>query len=227
MQMKVCAINGGIGSFTSCFLCVSAILLFLQGCAGDKLLLRQELVKVPSLQAVYDETPVLRIRTLSGAIVHAAMGPLIKPLHEVVTTSREDKAQTQIPDFGYLVMSRFAESVAKREPQWPVMTVAQWPLKSGEEKKGAVLHFTTDRIVYAFLVGIVTETTVVLKDEGGEVLWRRHYRYQSDQHGRKKTIEEFETENYRLLREELEFAAERTVADLLAHLAGGPVQVSR
>ena len=227
MQINVRAINGSFGSFASLFLCVSAILLFLQGCAGDKLLVRQELAKVPSLQAVYDETPVLRIRTLSGGIVHAAMGPLIKPLHEVVTTSREDQAQAQIPDFGYLVMRRFAESVAKQEPRWPVMTVAKGPLKSGEEKKGAVLHFETDRLVYAFLVGVVTETTVVLKDDGGEVLWRRHYRYQSDQHDRKRTIEEFEADNYRLLREELEFAAERTVADLLSHLAGGPVQVSR
>lgn len=152
--------------------------------------------------------------------------------------SRGSGTQAKIPDFGSLVMNKFAEQVKTARPDWPPLTVVPDPLKDDFSEKCMVVEFKVNRIAYGSIdlsrggiafeegtermstTGLLTKTLVTMKDAAGEVLWQKTYVYLSEKFGREKTMDELEANNYKLLTEELQFAAEQTVADFVAHLNG-------
>ncbi len=65
--------------------------------------------------------------------------------------------------------------------------------------------------------GFLSITTVKMVDNTGEVLWEKEFTYKSEEFGRGQKLEEFDAENGKLLKEEIEYAAEKTVSAFFQH----------
>lgn len=191
--------------------------IFLQGCATNKPLAKTDMLASSTLRVVRQETPIIKIRTLGRAFVYVLAGPL----SEAGSTSREENTQAQIPDMGYLVMNKFTERASREVAGWPAMTVINQPMGENHTETGTLLEFKIERLLFAFIVGIRAESVVTMMDSQGNVLWQKKFTYLSSDFNRKKGIEEYEADNYKLLKEEIEFAADKTVSDFIDHLKNG------
>ena len=59
---------------------------------------------------------------------------------------------------------------------------------------------------------------VKMRDQQGNLLWQRLYQYRSKDFNRLKPLSEWLSQGGRPLREELEYAADKTVEDFINHL---------
>ena len=209
-------------------LCIIS-LISLQGCAADKPLVKKELSTVESLKAVRYATPEIKVaslwRSMIGATVGVVlMGPAGVAAGANIWQGKLDEGQ-QIPDFGYLVMVKFAESANREIPNWPRTIVQDQPVDENLPERCALLEVKVKRLTLTYLGafqgnGLVSETIAAMKDTNGTILWQKSFAYMSSDFKRGRSMEEFEAENGRLLKEEIEFAAERTVAEFIKHLKG-------
>lgn len=81
------------------------------------------------------------------------------------------------------------------------------------------------KIVYGYLdpfkgKGFLTDTVATLRDPKGEILWQRDYTYFSKDFNRSKEIEEYEADGGKFLKEEFDFAADRTASVFFDDLSG-------
>lgn len=121
-----------------------------------------------------------------------------------------------LPDFGELVAKRFADHVSGELPNWPTATLADSLLQEG--------WVSTAPTVIALRVGEIKLTsyyglTIVLTAQmicfpGGRV-WQKTCRYSSRTFNRRRSLSEYEANDYRLLKEELELAADAIVAEIV------------
>ena len=61
----------------------------------------------------------------------------------------------------------------------------------------------------------MSQTTVTLKGATGDILWEKNYAYKAADFDRRFSAEEYEADSAKLLKEEITFAAEETVADFI------------
>jgi len=88
---------------------------------------------------------------------------------------------------------------------------------------GPLLEFHVDRITLyssGATKGLSTITNAEIRSANGDVIWRRQFIY-SQNPGRAGDLEELEADNGKLLKEEMNFAAEATVKDFINHLKTG------
>ncbi len=178
------------------------------------------------------ETALLALVTLA-----APGGSALLVVGDEYAKARGSGTQARIPDFGYLVMNKFLDRIRDARPDWPALTPLQEPLKEDFSEKCTVIEFKVSRVAYGSLdltrggialergldkgvmsTGFLSKTVVTMKDADGEGLWEKSYVYLSEHFGREKTLDELEAEDFRLLKEEMEFAAEKTVDDFIEHL---------
>lgn len=221
------------------FICIIT-LFFLQGCATDKPFVKKDGVSNPPLKVIRYETPsILRSTTtetllLTAVTVALPGGSALLILGDEYTKARGEDMQVKIPDFGYLVMNKFVQQLNKEKSDWPSLTVVEKPVEKDYADSCTLIEFKVKRIAYGYLDfvrggggnGLLCKTVVTMKDPDGEVLWQKSYTYLSKNFNRIKDIDEFEADEGKLLKEEMEFAAEKTVSDLIAHLHGEQSQES-
>lgn len=215
------------------------ISLFLEGCAGNKLIYsKDDLKKIEFIKVVRHETPAFKLST--SEIRNAALAPLVfvgvigtMVISETAMRIGGEKIKEQfsIPDFGEIVMKKFAQSVRKEIPQWPMMILENKPVSYDyTHQAGVLLEFSVDAWDLSYVMfregadsaGIFSSITKVkMVDNKGEVLWEKNYKYLSGEFGRVRKVEELEAENGRLLKEEVEFAAEKTVSALFQNIKAG------
>ena len=80
-----------------------------------------------------------------------------------------------------------------------------------EDRPGLSVHS-----FHGFLSGV----TATMETSDGNVLWQKSFDYSSTRFDRVRTIDEFKADNAKLLREEMVFATEKTVSELIDHLRG-------
>jgi hypothetical protein len=126
-------------------------------------------------------------------------------------------------DFGELVVKRFVERVSKEISRWPRMTVKDQPIADDYFiESGTLLEFKVSGDPYTLnsFNGFVSSVTATMKTADGDVLWQKSFEYRSQYNDRMRTIDEFKADNAKLLREEMVFATEKTVSELINHLRG-------
>ncbi len=228
-------------------------LSLLQGCASsDTPFAGQNLSSLVPITACRYETPGIMKSTgtetalLALVTIAAPGGSALLVVGDSYAKARGSETQTKIPDFGYLVMSKFLDRMAKERTDWPAMTVIQEPLKEDFSEKCTVMEFKVNRIAYGSIDltrggialqrgldkgvvsnGFLSKTTVTMKDSQGEVLWEKSYLYLSENFDRGMSVDELEADDFGLLKEEMEFAAEKTAADFLEHLNGEPKDIAK
>jgi hypothetical protein len=220
--------------------------LVLQGCgASNKELVKRDFSALEPIKVCRMETPGIMKSTgtetalLALVTLGAPGGSALLVVGDEYAKARGSGTQDQVYDFGALVMDKFLERIKKDRPDWPALTAVQAPLKEEPSDKCTVIEFKVSRIAYGsidltrgaialerglnkglFTKGLMTKTLVTMKDPQGEVLWQRSYLYLSEDFGREKSMEELEADHYKKLKEEMVFAADKTVSDFIADLNG-------
>lgn len=204
--------------------------IFLQGCsvAVNKPLALKDMQTITPLKVVRHETPEVRIVSTGRTILGVALGAVllggvgagigIAMMQEKVGLEDNDH------DFGLLVEKRFVDQAVKEIPNWPTMDVQERPLTNDYAEKSAVLEFKVNRIAIGNLGGdgLTSVTIATMKDSNGEVIWEKSFRYSSNDFARGgRSSDDFLADDKKLLKEEMEFAADKTVFDFIAHFKAG------
>jgi len=204
-----------------------------QGCAADKHYVKKDFSSLSPVKVVRYETPGIERSTktesllITTAVIAVPGGSALLLLNDEYCETRGKEMQKKIPDFGLLVMNKFVEQVKNEIPDFPALTVECNPVDEEYSETGTLISFKVKRIAYGFLDPLrgsgnnfSSKTVVTMKGPQGEVLWQKNFLYLSENFDRSKEIDELETNNARLLKEEMEFAAEQTAADFVADLNG-------
>jgi len=229
---------------------IIVLALFLnQGCASksNQAFLNNNRAALGPIKMVRYETPgILKSSgTETGVIALATLavpgGSALFVVGDAYGKSRGAATQSLIPDFGSMVMDRFLESVNQTEPGWPELSAVREPLKEkmNDNVKTTTIELDVKRLAYGsidltrggiildrgmdkgiFCDGFMSKTVVTMKDPQGEVLWQKSYIYLSEDYDRGMSVEELEANDLSLLKEEMMFAAEKTVQDFVSHLNG-------
>jgi hypothetical protein len=213
------------------------VLLVMQGCASsqNQALKRQEMSSLAPIKVVRHETP--GIMKSSGAetgllalvTLAAPGGAALLVVGDSYGKARGSETQSIIPDFG----ANARQSV----PDLPQLTPVREPVKEEDASKTAVIELDVKRLAYGSIDltrggivlergldkgviadGFLSKTVATMKDPHGEVLWQKTYLYLSKDHDRGMSADELEADSCMLLKEEMQYAAEKTVQDFVSHL---------
>lgn len=204
---------------------LSFSLFLMQGCAGDRAFVRNGQTAIAPLKIVRYKTPgIIRKNAnetfiLSAATVALPGGTVLTAIGDDYAKARGENMQQQLPDFGQVVMHKFIERLDKGQANWSKLIVEDKPAIEGHIETETLLEFRVQRLAYGYLDfinggghGFLSKTVVTMKEPKGKVLWQKSFTYSSKDFNRGKEIDAFEADNGKLLREELEFAIEKTVA---------------
>ncbi|MBI5745739.1 MAG: hypothetical protein HZA13_01905 [Nitrospirae bacterium] len=133
---------------------------------------------------------------------------------------RELQERFKLPDYGELVMNNFLKRAPIEVSNWPQMIPENSPVKDDSNISGHRLLIKVDMIKVKDGAGFLAETTASLQDAEKNILWQKKFRYESKNHSRVSDLGKLEEENGGLLREEYEFAAEKTTSNLIEDLNG-------
>jgi len=228
-------------------LIVFAVLMLNQGCAAksNQALLNRDLASLGPIKMVRYETPgILKSSSAETGVMALATlavpgGSALLVVGDVYGKARGAGTQSLIPDFGSIVMDKFFESVNQTGPGWPELSVVREPLTEELTERTTTIELDVKRLAYGSIDltrggiilehgvdkgvvadGFLSKTVVTMKDPQGDVLWQKSYIYLSKDYGREKSLQELEADDCSLLREEIIFAAEKTVQDFVNHLNG-------
>lgn len=207
--------------------------LFFQGCAQDKQFVKKDALLHSPLKCVRYETPGILRSTmaetffLSTAAIALPGGSALLLVSDEYAKTRGEAMQSRLPDFGRLVLAKFSERMSVEAGDWPVPAVENNPVKEEYSDSCTLIEFKVKRLAYGYLDfmrgagnGFLSKTVAIMKEPNGDLLWQKSFTYSSRDYERGKTLDEFEADGGKLLKDEMEFAAEKTVAAFYGDLKG-------
>jgi hypothetical protein len=223
-------------------------LVCFQGCAQNKPFVRKDIASLAPLKIVRYETPEIRRITSTGETIGILSALDITGITALVAgvpyiASGKDFVKGSLPDFGKLVTDKFVARASMEIPSWPATTVREEPIKKiaaqlppreryQQQKKLRQIESNATSISSGTLLvfevalaihheqGFVSGILATMKDSKGNIIWQQKFIYMSKNYGRKVSIDKYESDNYRFLREEIDFAAEKTVSIFIEHFKG-------
>jgi hypothetical protein len=229
-------------------LLLSGLSSLLAGCSSDKHMVKNCLTQCNSVNVVRHETPGI-LRNTSAETWLMAVTELAAPggaslliLGDEYSRARGTAVQDKIPDFGLLLLEKFADRIRQERKDWPMLAIYSTPVSEDLPLSGIVIDFEVKRLAYGTLDltrggvvmeggrinkgiisdGFLSKTVVTMKDQKDEVLWQKSFTYLSADHDREMALDVLESDNASLLKEEIDFAADMTVANFLDHLKETP-----
>lgn len=212
-------------------LCLMLSLIILQGCTSNKAYVKRDPALISPLKCIRYETPSIQKKTagesllIGAAVIVAPGGPAIYLMGEEYAKLRGKDIQNIIPDFGSLVIDKFGEKITRETEEFPDLTVVNPPVQDDYADTCTLIEFKVKKLTYGYLgpwngKGFLSDTVASMKDKTGEVLWQKDFTYMSKDFERDREMEEFEADEGKLLKEEFEFAAEKTATDFYQDLTG-------
>jgi hypothetical protein len=135
---------------------------------------------------------------------------------------REEIIAAGVPRYYELVMKKFCERANKEIPGWPPMVMDEQPVGVGRDyiknlrSKSSPLLLLLPAYAaipqFSTAHGFGSKCRAVLYDSESNLLWVKDFEYSSEKYGRHRSIEEYKADNFKFLKEEMEFAAETTVS---------------
>lgn len=222
--------------------CATVVLLavLLHACAStpDKALLKKDLEAVNQITIVRYEFPGYMKDTTGSTVAAVAVaapfmvfglvggaigGGLAASVKSAMMKSagKELQGKYTLPDFAELVHKEFSERLPKSLPDWPQAVVETSAVADDYQHPSGGLVTIRTEVRVADGAGLQTHTAAQLVDSAQNVLWRKGAVYKSSDLNRPCKLEELEADNAKLLHEEIAFAVERTVVELIDHLKNG------
>jgi hypothetical protein len=221
-----------------CFIPVLFAVL-LCGCASspDKLLSKKDLESVNQIKIIRYESPGYMKDTTSSKVTATAVaapfmvfgavgggigGGLYASIRTRMMTTAGKEMQTKydLPDFMELVHKDFSEKLLTNRPERSEVVVESGVVGKDFQDPSACLLKIEAVAIVGDGDGLQTRTEAQLVDPTNNVLWRKRVSYKSKDLGRTCAMGALEADNARLLREEIAFAVDKTVAELVDHFEG-------
>jgi len=219
---------------------VIVISIAFQGCAGrnDMALSQKDYDSLKKVKIVRYEFPGYKKDTMASTVTATAVlapflllgalgggigGGLAYAIKEemMISAGREIQTKYNLPDFSHLVHDSFSKEILENYiegPQWEVdQVVLEGDLK---QSSGCLLTIKTE-VVITDEEGLQTYTCAQLIDSGLYVFWNKEVIYKTPVN-RLYKLAELEANNGKLLREEISFAVEKTIDELLDHFDSEP-----
>jgi len=217
---------------------LSFIVLFyfflLQGCASNKPLVNKDFTSLAPLTVVchYGDKGPIHIVSTGGTVI-SLLSPIAGIGTMVYEHSLEKKMKSALEtSFEELVVGKFVDRASKEIPNWPVMTIKKAPIMNSYKEyryyiynlhkfiAGNTMLFT---FISEFKTGLVSsnlemKSKAIIRDSGGNLLWMKVFVYNSKKFGRKWSFKEYKADNFKLLKEEMEFAADTIVSNFIESL---------
>ncbi len=130
----------------------------------------------------------------------------------------------ELPDFSQLVQAGFVERLEQEFPDLPKPVVQETPIKVQAKLDNSTSHVLVLWVydIQLYDSGLQTKTNAKMIGPKQQVIWQGSYTYDSTDFPKPHSASELAADNGKLLREELAFAAEKTVSDLIEHLKANP-----
>lgn len=213
---------------SSILMLIVSFVLF-QGCASvaEKRFAGKDMSFLSPLKVVtYKTAEIRRVtlgRTLAGALT---LGLASNTIAE--SGGKAMREQYALPDLGQLIMKKFTEKISKDIPDWPQMIIEEKPVERGYTPAGPILALQTFFIQVSdggYCHGLCAFADIAMKDSNNNVLWYKRFSYRSKDFAREpQSFDDFEKEEGKLLKEEMNFAAETTVLRFIEHFKGDKKQ---
>ncbi len=154
---------------------------------------------------------------IGGTIADSAVRAREKALME------ETKA-AGVPGYHELVMKKFVERASKEILGWPPMVVEEQPVSRDLQKSYLKNDFLKNKAGSLLLLeaypilhtssrhGFESSSRAAIYVSDKDFFWLRDFVYESKNYRRNLGFEEYKADNFKLLKEEMEFAAEATVS---------------
>ena len=173
------------------------------------------------------------IGVIGGTIADSAVRAREKALME------ETKA-AGVPGYHELVMKKFVERASKEIPGWPPMVVEEQPVSRDLQKSYLKNDFLKTKAGSLLLLeaypilhtssrhGFESSSRAAIYISDKDFFWLKDFVYESKNYRRNLGFEEYKADNFKLLKEEMAFAAEATVSDFIQTILKeiGPPEVS-
>jgi hypothetical protein len=198
------------------------------------------------VECVRYETPGIMKKTATGTFLLTSAGLALPGgsalfvLGNDIAQSNGERMQEAVPDFGSLVISKLGKRLNNGSKSMPAVTVQYQPIpeervvpslpgQPAPEKREVTstrIEVRVKKIVYGYLdpfkgKGFLSDTVATLRDPKGDVLWQKDYTYFSKDFKRSKEIADYEADGGRFLKEEFDFAADKTALAFFNDLNGG------
>ena len=200
-----------------------AVLLFfsflLQGCASYKPLVKKDFASLAPLTVVYYADDV-RVKSWLRWIAPASVGVgIAEDIHE--KSLQKTIASGIRPGFSALVMKKFVDRVCKETTNCPAMAFEEKPVTRSyirKFKSGNLMIFACQVVLYTGNTYFISGIKARIQDSEGNVLWAKGLKYDSKDYGRKFTFNKYISDDFKLLKEEIDFAADIIVSDFIQSL---------
>jgi hypothetical protein len=212
--------------------------LLLQGCATTSTPLNErDLSSLSPLRVASSVKPYegVYVRHSGGETTAAVVGSVSLigglianiPVRAWERSLQKEIVAAGVPRYYELVMKKFVERASKEIPGWPQMVVEEQPVDSHytknflKSKSGPLMLLVPAHYFPPILStgqGFESNYGAILYDSEGNFLWKKGFEYTSKKYDRYRSIEEYKADNFKLLKEEMEFAADTTVSDFIADI---------
>jgi hypothetical protein len=197
----------------------------LQGCSlPNQPYVKKEAYEATPLKVVRYLTPDIRRYSIGEGVAIFAAGSIILspfiglPIYSIYHDVKKLPNDQDIPDFGKLVMDKFIDRAKNEIPNWPVMNIEEKPIwEALKGESNYILEFKADSLEIKDSKGLRFVTIVTMKDKGNNIIWEKGYKYTSEQFNHKVDYDQLKKDSYKLLKEEMVFAADATAADFIEH----------
>jgi hypothetical protein len=151
----------------------------------------------------------------SAIILDPLIGMLVFSIYHDIKKVPDDQG---VPDFGKLVMDKFVERAKNEILNWPVMNVEEKPIwEDLKDPANFILVIKADTLEIKDSKGLRFTTIAKMKDKEDNVIWEKGYKYSSEQFNHNINYEQLKLDNFKMLKEEMIFAADATVTDFIEH----------
>lgn len=208
------------------------VCIVIQGCAlPNEPYVRKDASAIAPLKVARYIAPDIRRYSLGeGVAVFMGTALILDPfvglaVYSIYHDIKKVPEGQDIPDYGKLVMDKFIERAKNEIPNWPVMSVEEKPIfEALKDTSNYILEFKADALEIKDSNGLRFATIVTLRDKEDNVIWEKGYKYTSEQFNHNVTYDQLKKDDYKLLKQEMIFAANETVNDFIEHFKNPPLR---
>jgi hypothetical protein len=163
----------------------------------------------------------------AGVIPLLIIMVIIKSAEAWERALEKEIAAANMPLYHELVIKKFCERAGKEISDWQPMMVEDRLVDSHYIKNFLMnnpdpLLLLVSKGYFAPILstgsGFKSNYSAVLYDSEGNVVWQKNFKYSSKKYDRYRSIDEYKADNFKLLKEEMEFAADTIVSDFIADI---------
>jgi len=200
----------------------------LQAITSDKISrVRKALSSYSSMKVVRHKTPGFAKVTVADFVIGSAAGAGVgiggsSGYRMVKTLPAGEKLveKYDLPDYGELLLRKFVKRASSELPGWPKMIAGSSPVEESYTDTGPFIELHLHEPIFKTFgilssAGLETRVVVKINRADGSTIFQGTAHYMSKYYGRDRKWKEFEAHNGKVMREEIDFAADAVAKQIV------------